>query len=143
VLIDGKEVGTTPATVRGLSRGGHLVRITRDGYIAEERRIFLTERQPAQSLTVGLDRPRPAGARTAPSPATSIIFTGDLSIESRPSGAAVYLDGKMVGTTPLQIRQADAGEHVVRLELDGYRRWSSSVRVVSGEQNRVTASLER
>jgi hypothetical protein len=36
-----------------------------------------------------------------------------------------------------------AGEHAVRLEYDGYRRWTSSVRVVASEQNRVTASLER
>jgi hypothetical protein len=36
-----------------------------------------------------------------------------------------------------------AGEHAVRLEHDGYRNWTSSIRVVSGEKNRVTASLEK
>jgi hypothetical protein len=36
-----------------------------------------------------------------------------------------------------------AGEHAIRIERDGYRRWSSSVRIVAAEQNRVTASLER
>jgi hypothetical protein len=34
------------------------------------------------------------------------------------------------------------GSHAVRLELSGYTTWSSSVRVVAGEQNRVAASLE-
>jgi hypothetical protein len=41
------------------------------------------------------------------------------------------------------MREVRAGEHAVRLEHDGYRRWSGSVRVVAAEQNRVTASLER
>jgi hypothetical protein len=35
------------------------------------------------------------------------------------------------------------GEHDVRLEHDGYRRWMSSIRVTAGESNRATASLER
>ena len=30
-----------------------------------------------------------------------------------------------------------------QLEHEGYRHWSSSVRIVASEQNRVTASLER
>ena len=65
-----------------------------------------------------------------------------LTIESRPEGARVFLDGKLIGTTPLAIPGVGAGEHAIRLERDGYQHWSSSVRIVTGEQNRVTASLE-
>jgi hypothetical protein len=53
------------------------------------------------------------------------------------------MDGQLVGTTPVTLPTVAAGSHAIRLEHDGYRRWSSSVRVVAGEQNRVTASLER
>jgi hypothetical protein len=66
-----------------------------------------------------------------------------LHVESRPGGARVFLDGRLIGTTPLSVPSVAAGEHAVRLERDGYRRWSSSVRIVAAEQNRVTASLER
>jgi len=55
----------------------------------------------------------------------------------------VFLDGKLVGTTPMTLESVGAGEHAIRLERDGYRRWSSSVRIVASEKNRVTASLER
>jgi hypothetical protein len=55
----------------------------------------------------------------------------------------VYLDGKLIGNTPLSLPAVTAGEHAVRLEHDGYRNWSSSVRIVASERNRVTASLER
>ncbi len=37
VSVDGRDAGTTPATVRDLDRGSHTVRVTRDGYVAEER----------------------------------------------------------------------------------------------------------
>jgi hypothetical protein len=55
----------------------------------------------------------------------------------------VFLDGKPVGTTPLMVPSVAAGDHAIRLELDGYRPWASSVRMVAAESNRVTASLER
>ena len=69
-------------------------------------------------------------------------YVGVLTIESRPEGARVFLDGKLMGATPLAIPNVAAGEHAIRLERDGYQHWSSSVRVVASEQIRVTASLE-
>jgi hypothetical protein len=66
-----------------------------------------------------------------------------LTIETRPAGAKAFVDGKLVGTTPLRIPEVAAGLHEVRLERDGYLRWTMSVRVVAGEVHRVTASLDR
>ena len=66
-----------------------------------------------------------------------------LSVDSRPGGARVFVDGKLIGTTPISVPQVGAGAHAIRLERDGYRRWSSSIRMIAGEPNRVTASLEK
>jgi eukaryotic-like serine/threonine-protein kinase len=93
-------------------------------------------------------RPRVAAAkeRASAGPAAStaaVPFAGVLVVESRPPGADVFVDGKPAGITPVVLARVDAGEHAVRLEREGYRRWSASVRIVSGERNRVTASLER
>ena len=148
VFVDGRDYGQTPAAVRDLAVGAHQVRITRDGYVAEERRVAITAARPAQSITVPLSRTRTASAAetSAPLPSTPATvgrFVGGLAIDSRPPGAKVYIDGKLVGNTPLALGDVRAGEHVVRIEQEGYRRWSSSVRVVAAEQNRVTASLER
>ena len=82
----------------------------------------------------------PASTRV---PAPAAESTGSLEVDSRPLGANVFLDGVLVGTTPVEMRQVPVGEHTVRLEHDGYRRWSSPVRIVGGERNRVTASLEQ
>ncbi|MGE3509906.1 MAG: PEGA domain-containing protein, partial [Vicinamibacterales bacterium] len=135
VTLNGKDVGVTPLTLRVLPFGTHVVQVRRDGYGNEERRVTLSAARPAQSLTVDLERP--AGGL-----ATVNDVLVPLSVESRPAGAWVFLDGRRIGTTPLRMSVATGG-HVVRLELDGYRRWSSSVRVTAGERNRVTASLEQ
>jgi hypothetical protein len=66
-----------------------------------------------------------------------------MSIDSRPDGASVRLDGKVIGTTPMTLSDVGPGEHTVSIELAGFRRWTTSVKVVAGEPNRVAASLER
>jgi len=84
----------------------------------------------------------PSGATSAarPSPAPGVA---PLTVESRPAGAKVFLDGRLVGTTPMTVPDVTAGEHALYLDRDGYQRWSSAVRVVTTERNRVTASLDR
>jgi hypothetical protein len=149
VFVDGREQGRTPATVLDLPRGPHRLRLARAGYADEDRRIVVTAAGSTQSVMIELKRPAaiaPAAAR-APAPlrqATPDLFTGTaLSVDSRPGGARVFIDGRLVGMTPISVAQVGAGAHAIRLERDGYRRWSSSIRMVAGEPNRVTASLER
>ena len=87
-------------------------------------------------------KPTPWISQSSPSQRIG-TYTGLLVVESLPPGASVYLDNKAVGRTPLTLTTVNAGEHVVRLERDGYRRWSRSIRVVATERNRVTASMEK
>jgi serine/threonine-protein kinase len=141
VLIDGRDVGKTPLTVPSVARGAHTVRVTRDGYAAQERRVNITAAQPAATLTLRLAR---AAAPTPPRAAAAAgRQTASLLVESRPDGASVIVDGKRVGTTPISIPSLAIGAHAVRLEMAGYRPWTASVRVVAGEKNRVAASLEQ
>jgi hypothetical protein len=150
VLVDGKDRGQTPATIRELGRGEHRVRIVRDGYTTAERRVVLSSSQPSQSLSVPLAKePRPgtkAPVTSRPAPAAvaaAASAVASLVVESRPQGAAVIIDGRQVGTTPLSLSDVRTGSHAVRLERDGYRIWTAPVTVSAGEQNRVTASLEK
>jgi hypothetical protein len=117
----------------------------RDGYSTEDRRVVITASRSAQSMTVALTRaPQPPIPTSAPAAsATTGQFAGALTVDSRPQGAAVFIDGKLAGATPLRVPAVPAGEHAVRLEREGYRRWTASVRIVASGQNRVTASLER
>ena len=142
VLIDGRDVGKTPLTIPNLNRGTHSVRVSRDGYTTIERRVSITTTQPTSTLSLNLTRaatpPRPAQTT-----ATTPRETTSLFVESRPTGATVFIDGKRVGTTPMSLSSVTVGAHAIRLELAGFRPWTSSVRVVAGEKNRVAASLEQ
>jgi len=150
VFVDGREYGRTPVTVRDLARGAHRVRVIHDGYTIEDRRVAITASQSTRAMTVWLSPARiPTATTRQPAeaspltPATTGQYAAPLLVESRPDGAKVFIDARLVGTTPLALAEVALGEHALRLERDGYRRWSSSIRVVAGEQNRVTASLER
>jgi hypothetical protein len=146
VFVDGKDAGATPVAVRGLTEGSHSVRLVREGYMPAERTLSFTAARPARSLIVELLRPSAARRVGVPPPSPSALaggYTGSLGVASLPPGATVYVDGKEVGTTPLRVPAIDAGSHVVRIERDGYNHWTSAVRIVAGEQMRVTASLER
>jgi hypothetical protein len=144
VFVDGRDVGRTPASVSDLARGQHRVRVVQDGFVTEERRVVIAG-SGSQALSVTLERPRTAvAARPAAPPvsATTGTLTTQLKVESRPTNARVFVDGRLIGTTPLALEQIEAGEHNIRLELDGYRSWSTVVQVVEGKGTRVGASLE-
>ena len=155
VFVDNRDYGRTPVTVNALARGAHRVRVTRDGYETDERQVTITPAQRAHSITVRLQAERPPQAPPTPAartpsgaaaPATSGTATtgnGPLIVESRPAGAKVFVDGKLVGTTPLTLPAVPAGDHAVHLDLDGYRRWSSAIRIIPTAKNRVAASLDR
>jgi hypothetical protein len=52
-----------------------------------------------------------------------------LSVETDPVGAAVYVDGKFAGQTPLRIGELPVGDHRVRVVKDGYLENSRLVSV--------------
>jgi hypothetical protein len=102
--------------------------------------VTLTAERPAQSFEVALDTP---GAASAGSGAGAAAATAaGLQIDSRPSGAQVWIDGAPAGVTPLLLPNVAAGTHSVRIELPGFRPWTTSVSVRTGERARVAASLE-
>jgi serine/threonine protein kinase len=144
VEIGGRNRGESPATVTDLPYGQHTVRVSRGGYATEQRRVTLSARRPAATVDVTLRRTA-APAAAAPARGTrqpAATFVGTLVVESRPVGAKVFLDGRGIGVTPLTLSDVSVGSHVVRLDLAGYQRWSTSIRVVAGQRERVAASLE-
>jgi hypothetical protein len=77
-------------------------------------------------------------------PAAAAAITrpqGSIVVMSRPPGADVALDGRVVGQTPMSIPNVTEGMHVLGIELPGFSRWATTVRVEAGEPTRVGASL--
>jgi hypothetical protein len=136
VYLNGTRRGSTPLSIRGLAPGTYTVRVARSGYRDQTERVSVGA-SGTRDISVRLQRP------PAPPPASTGTQTGSIFVDSRPRGARVLLDGRAVGTTPVQLADIGAGTHVVRIELSGHRPWTTSARVVAGQAVRVAASLER
>jgi hypothetical protein len=57
---------------------------------------------------------------------------GSLDLTSSPSAASVYLDGTLMGTTPLTIDDLDVGSYKLILKKDGYSDWMRTAKVTNG-----------
>jgi hypothetical protein len=155
VTVKGRWRGRTPLTLDTLRFGSYTVRVVQPGYSAPPEEVVLNARQPMRTLSVRLQPVSARGPSTTTPPATtarsssapppregSSGYAGTIYVDSRPRGAKVLIDGKVMGTTPASIPDIPIGSHVVRLELADHRAWTTSTRVTAGEQARVTGSLE-
>jgi hypothetical protein len=106
--------------------------------VNDELQISEPDSTPSQPHSIGLPQ-RPVSPRVNMVPATE---PGVLQLESRPTGAQVYLDDRLVATTPFRLG-VPPGSHTVRMELEGYQPWSTSVSVKAGSRARIGASLEQ
>jgi serine/threonine protein kinase len=147
VWLDGVMKGVTPLTLSGVELGSRTVTLSRIGYAAEERHVTLSKAQPSLSLDVRMSAasaaaPRPAPSAAPPSRAAAAEM-GSLTIDSRPPGAAVTVNGVPRGATPLLLDRLPPGDYTVTMRLANFRPVSMVVRVVAGERARAAASLTR
>jgi serine/threonine-protein kinase len=143
VQVDGVSRGVTPVALRDLDLGSREISVSRRGYVSEERRIVLTKARPSRSVEVRLSPqaaapPRPSTPASLGRPATT---TGALAIESLPSGAAVTVNGKAIGVTPVTLNDLPPGDYRVTMTLPGHQAFETTVRVVAGERARAAARL--
>jgi len=105
---------------------------------------------PAQSIapvSVDANAHEDATGRATPVPlrvesSERVAFRGAISVESQPAGAQVSVDGRLVGVTPLVGWELPAGSHVVRIDHDGYDRWSAAIRVVTEQTVNLVTELQ-
>jgi len=155
VIVNGDARGKTPLTVRDLPFGSYTIHLARDGYAAADRRLRLTAKRPSASVVVGLKRTASKGPAASErsesmvrqgSPSTLSLpngSRGSVSVQSRPAGARVFMNNRLIGATPLAIPDLPAGPAAVRIEMDGYQTWATTVQVNAGQRTTVTASLDR
>lgn len=142
VTVNGQWRGRTPLTLENLPLGQYNLRVVQPGFDVAREQVTLSASQAARTVSVRLQRTRSVRADDAAEPVASANGTGVLFVDSRPRGAQVFVDGRLVGTTPVRVPEVAIGSHVVRLELKGHSRWSTSTTVSSGREARVTGSLD-
>jgi serine/threonine protein kinase len=150
VLFDGKPVGSSSPFVRtGVEPGEkHLIEVKKDGYRSWSQEVQVQAGQTLQfPVTLQPEgEPTPATPTAAepsaptPAPVEEVAATGGFSLESTPIGAKVFLDGKALDeVTPLRVANLVPGSYEVKLELAGFRAYTTRLDVRSG----VDMSLPR
>lgn len=122
--------------------------VSTNGFAAKTRQAAAQQQRGRQQAA----RPvaaRPQATRRAPAAVPVRTdrdgpqsFVGSISIDSRPAGAVVFLNGRRVGTTPLLMPELPVGSRAVRLTMSGYNTWSQAVQVVADRRTTVSATLE-
>jgi hypothetical protein len=67
---------------------------------------------------------------------------GVLTIESSVDHAEVFLDGQLVGTTPLIDLSLSAGPHTLEIRSSGFQPWKRQIHVIERAASRFFAELE-
>ena len=119
LYVDKKSVGMAPWT-GSLKEGMHLIEAKKEGYRSQQRTINLSQQQ---KLDVAF--------------AELAAIQGNLSVNYKPFGADVYIDGKKVGQSPRVFNGILVGSHKVEIKKDGYGTDSKTVSILEGQ----TASL--
>lgn len=96
---------------------------------------------------VGHDPPPSSEKKTAIVPLvpdsvehTIDVKTATLAINSQPSGASLYIDGKYRGLTPMELN-ITAAKHEVKLELQGHLGWQAQLNLSKGGKIPITIPL--
>ena len=145
VEVDGVNRGTTPLSISDIAFGEHEVVVSHVGYATMTQMVTFGPANTVVSLGVDLEPGVDRAAEIEPAPPAGPDPGGPVAgvtVESRPPGARITVDGAPLGVTPLLVSLA-FGPHAIRLELEGYEPWMREVTVTASESIRIAASLER
>ena len=124
VWVNGKEMGFTPLTM-STQPGQYLVRVFREGHEVYEEWVQI-EGGGRKDIRVSLKN-----------------LLGDLVVQADPPGAAIYLDGKSVGTGRYEGKGLAPRIYRVRVVKDGHEEWERDVLVQEGKTVEVIARLAK
>jgi hypothetical protein len=131
VFVNGARRGVTPLAVRDLAFGAYAVRVTLAGHAPQDQKVTVDAGRPSRTLELAL---APAARAAAEAP-------GSLTLDSRPPGARVWVDGRDVGVTPVTVPDLAPGEHAVRVQRAGFLTITTTAHVTAGARARLGVSL--
>ena len=148
VKLDGKYIGSTPIVRKEMQPGNYRILITKSGFNNVSRSLSI-KAGVESPLSFSLNRTRivrppeptpPVEPKKATPPGEPKKAT--LVAKSQPTNATVYLDGNLVGHTPLS-KSVDAGSHTIRIvaAVTGYKEWNATRSFAPGETVNVNPTL--
>ena len=123
LYVDKKSVGNVPWS-GSLKEGMHLIEVKKNGYRSQQKTILLSQQQ---KLDVGFGE--------------LVAILGNLSVNYKPFGADVYVDGKKLGQSPRVFNGLLVGNHQVEVRKDGYTTDKKSVTISEGQTMSISGTL--
>jgi hypothetical protein len=156
VYLDNVIRGITPVTIDAVPNGRHAVLLRLDGYEDFSREVVVTGNAPqvdaeltgriaggVTSSATAAATTTAADGDTVPDGSPQTAGPGTLSVTTTPAGALVYIDGQAKGITPATIPGLPAGNHSVKLILDGYQDFETSTVITSGTTSEFVTGLAK
>lgn len=116
IYVDGESKGIASWT-GDMVAGEYLVECRKQNHRASSKRVMITDKMSGEVIM--LDKPMP--------------INGSLVVTSNPSGAKVFIDGKQVDNTPMQMAAILIGSHTLRLEKAGCSPLSKTFTIEEGK----------
>lgn len=113
---------------------------------AELKHSFTEQHNETVAKGLVISQDQPAGLTVKKGTKIHLVvskgsYLGSISVNSEPSGANVYLDGALKGTTPITISEISAGAHEIKIIKKDYKEWSKSISVSGGNASDISVSL--
>jgi len=120
IFIDDISVGRTPSLVRDIEAGNRKIRIVAERYFPFEQDLIIE----------GLDKEQSLAGELIPAWA-------EVSLDTQPQGADIFLDGELLGQTPF-LAEVLEGEHEIGIKLTGFKLWQDEIKVVANAAMELT-----
>ena len=122
ISINGKDYGTTPNTIKNLLIGEYNIQLSKIGFASLNKTVSITDGKGSEL--------------------SEILANGrEVTINSTPTGAILYIDGIGNGTTPYK-GNLTFGNHTLRIENEGKKTEKSVIISQNGGELTFTRSFE-
>jgi hypothetical protein len=123
IFIDSQHHGATPKTIRNIPVGVHQISLILSGYEKFSKNVTI---QPGKNVDLKENLKSIESHQT-----------GQITIDSVPSNANIYLDSVYQGKTPKILKGISAGTHSIAIKLRGNPTFSTNTIVHQGSNTDV------
>jgi hypothetical protein len=124
VILDNRNLGSTPFIITEVSPGPHTIKLSLNVYDDWTTMVNVVDGSTTNVFAT--------------------LNKTAISVSSTPSGPLIYLDNQfMLVSTPFTLTKVSPGPHIIKLSLNGYDDWTTTVNVVEGSTTTVSATLNK
>ncbi|MDI6791462.1 MAG: PEGA domain-containing protein [bacterium] len=118
VYLDGEKKGSTPILLNEISSGAHNIKLVKGDFVWTKATLVIPNATTEMKVEL----------------------RATIVVDSEPTGASIYLDNELIGTTPFS-KSITAGKHTIILKKAGYKDWPYQVTLSPEEKKSIKATL--